>query len=60
MNYFCLFSVVQGACQRFALVVCGRAGKMLESRKKPKPEKMFIEAAESHKSTARFVGTLLT
>jgi len=24
--------------QRFALVVCGRAGKMPESRKNPKPE----------------------
>jgi hypothetical protein len=31
--------VVQGASQRFALVVGGRAGKMPESRKNPKPEK---------------------
>ena len=27
------------AAQRFALPACGRAGKMFESRKNPKPEK---------------------
>jgi len=31
----------QVAAERFALVVCGRAGIMLESRKNPKPEKCF-------------------
>ena len=32
---------MQGACQRFALPACGRAEKMIESRKNPKPEKCY-------------------
>ena len=28
---------------------------MFESRKNPKPEKMLVNRADSHKSTARFV-----
>jgi hypothetical protein len=33
----CILGIL--AAQRFALVVGGRAGKMFESRKSPKPEK---------------------
>jgi len=49
---------MQGACQRFALADFGRAGKMFESRKKLQARKMLLEAADSQKSAARFVGTL--
>jgi hypothetical protein len=31
--------LLQGTAQRFALVACGRAWTMFESRKSPKPEK---------------------
>jgi len=44
------------AAERFALAAGGRAGIRSESRKKPEARKMLENAAESHTSTARFVG----
>jgi len=36
------------AAERFALVVVGRAGKMPESRKNPKPEKCLSKPQNPH------------
>jgi len=46
--------------QRCALADFGRAEIRFEMWKKPEARKMFLEAADSQKSAARFVGQFLT
>jgi len=50
------FLVLQGTAQRFALLVCGRDEIHSEDEKKLEARKMLENRAESHKSSARFVG----
>jgi len=55
---FC-FCFLASASQRFALVVCGRDEILSEDEEKLEARKMLENRAESHKSTARFVGRFL-
>jgi len=48
--------ILQGACQRFALAAGGE--KTAWEQEKLKARKMLVNRAESHPSTARYVGTL--
>ena len=48
--------LLRRVAQRLALVVCGRDEIHSEDEKKLDARKMLENAADSHKSTARFVG----
>jgi len=54
----CVFQVA--VAQRFALAAGGRDEIKLREQEKLEARKMPENAAESHQSAARFVGTLLT